>query len=319
MKNIFIPKLIRKTAVYTLLTLILFTSCKKNETGIPAPLKKLPGTIYFQWADEGIFSIDMASGSKSTLLPYNVKRNGWDVSRDNKYLLQITDAPDQDYDASQFTITNLSDRSIVSQYKYYPQGGSIVNASLSPNGKLIAVDPTFKEGIVVTDLQGKRIAHIAAVNDEKVEGNPIWMPDNTVLFKHKDMLLKANSDFTNADIIKKLDFADWGMPAVSPDGKKIAFKASNHIWLMNSDGSDMKQITVSSAVETYPQFSPDSKYLLIGTDYHVTGPFGSIWYLKIIPADGRQYQVDDGSESEGVIPVQLEKQLEAADEAMRWR
>jgi len=147
------------------------------------------------------------------------------------------------------------------------------------------------------------------------------MPDNTLLIVHKQFLLKSNTDFTQVSLIKEFDFQDWGTPAVSRDGKKITFAASNHIWLMNADGTDLKQVTKSSAFETSPQFSPDGKYLLIGTDFHVTGPFGSIFYLKVIPADGRQYQLDDGAESEGVIPLILngKSQVEAGDGRIVWR
>src|SRR5699024_5216166 len=80
--------------------------------------------------------------------------------------------------------------------------------------------------------------------------------------------------------------------AVSPDGEKIAFRGGNHIWMMNSDGSSLRQITTSGEIETCCCFSPDSKYLLIGTNYNDALNFGEFWDLTIIPADGKKYNVD---------------------------
>src|SRR5690606_2853456 len=111
---------------------------------------------------------------------------------------------------------------VVAQFKYYPEGGSITTGSLSPNGKWIAIAPTFEEGIVILDWEGNRIQHLEKVNNQKIEGKPVWMPDNTVLFKHGNALIKANNTFDGATVLKQLDFQDWDNPTVSKDGKKIA-------------------------------------------------------------------------------------------------
>ncbi|HUH19507.1 hypothetical protein [Albibacterium sp.] len=299
-------------------------ACNKDKDDLGSPagseLKKLPGNIYYKWADEGIFVLNLPSASQSLLLQDKIRRNDWDISFDNKYVLECSDVQG-DYQASQFTLSNISDGTIVKQFKYYASEGDIATGTLSPNGQLIAIDPTFHDGIVITDLDGNEVKHILTVNNEKITEDPVWMSDNTLLITHKQFLLKSNADFTQVSLIKEFDFQDWGSPAVSRDGKKIAFSASKHIWLMNADGTDLKQVTKSSTAETSPQFSPDGKYLLIGTDFHITGPFGSIFYLKVIPADGRQYQVDDDAESEGVIPLILngKSQPEAGDGRMVWR
>jgi len=315
--------MMKKIHFFPLCFLILITACKKDNSGPDggaSDLKKLPGTIYYKWADEGVYKLDLASVGRSVFLVNKVSRNGWDVSLDNKLVLECSDVPG-DYDASQFTITNAADGTIVNQFTYYATDGDIATGVLSPNGKMIAINPTFKDGIVITDLEGNVLDHITALNGEKTETKPVWMPDNTLLLAHKNLLIKTNADFTEVALVKEFDFQDWGSPAISRDGKKIAFAASKHIWLMNADGTDMKQVTASTTTETMPQFSPDGKYLLIGTDFHVTGPFGSLFYLKVIPADGQQYNVDDGEESKGVIPIKIsgKNQIEAGDGKMSWR
>jgi len=303
---------------------IISAACHKEKDDLGSPvdsaMKKLPGSIYYKWADEGVFVLDLPSASRSLLLQDKIRRNDWDISWNNQLVLECSDVVG-DYQASQFTLSNISDGTIVKQFKYYASEGDIATGTLSPNGQLIAIDPTFHDGIVIIDLDGNEMQHILTVNNEKITENPVWMPDNTLLIVHKQFLLKSNTDFTQVSLIKEVDFQDWGTPTVSRDGKKIVFAASKHIWLMNTDGTDLKQITSSSGAETSPKFSPDGKYLLIGTDFHITGPFGSIFYLKVIPADGRQYQVDDGAESEGVVPLILNEksQAEAGDGRMVWR
>ena len=57
-------------------------------------------------------------------------------------------------------------------------------------------------------------------------------------------------------------------PAWSPDGSEIAFSrevsdGDNDIFLMNLNGSDVRQVTESDADDTRPSWSPDGKNLLI--------------------------------------------------------
>lgn len=55
-------------------------------------------------------------------------------------------------------------------------------------------------------------------------------------------------------------------PAVSPDGKRIAFarrtSRNAHIWIMNSDGTGQRQLTHGKGWERLPTFSPDGRRIL---------------------------------------------------------
>lgn len=303
---------------------IFFAACGKSSSGPGTPedpsIKHLPGSIYYQWADEGVYQYNFASLDRRLLFPDDLARNSWDVSADQKLILECSDVPG-DYEASQFTLINRATGNTVKQFTYYATEGDIATGSLSPDGQMIAINPTFHDGIVVVDLEGNIIQQILTVNNEKITEPPVWTPANTLLFPFKNLLLETNNTFSDVHIIKQFDFASWRKPAISKDGKKISLEAANHIWLMQADGTDLKQVTNSAGAETNLAFSPDGKHLLIGTDYHTSGPFGKIFYLKVIPADGRQYQVDDGGESAGVIPIIApgEKQIEPADSKAIWR
>lgn len=312
-----------KLKYFSILCCILFAACKKQEHAGQANqdrLKQLPGVIYYKWADQGVYKLDFKAGERSLFLEDNINRNGWDVSLDGKLLLESKDVPGK-RDVNEFSIRNASSGTLIQQFTYEASDGDIVSGTFSPDGKMIALSPTFKDGIVLLDLQGKVLSHILQINGEKIEREAVWAPDNSLLIPHGRALLKTNKDFSALSLIAQLDFDQWGALAISRDGSKIAFAASGHIWLMNADGSGLKQVTRSTAAESRPQFSPDGKFLLIGTDYHTTGLFGSLFYLKVVPADGQEYQVDDGQQSAEVISVQLpgSSSLEAGDGGMRWR
>jgi dipeptidyl aminopeptidase/acylaminoacyl peptidase len=66
-------------------------------------------------------------------------------------------------------------------------------------------------------------------------------------------------------------FRNVSDPQLSPDGQWVAYvvtsidakedKSNSHIWMVNIDGSNNRQITFSNESENSPRFSPDGKYL----------------------------------------------------------
>src|ERR1043165_8510940 len=80
-------------------------------------------------------------------------------------------------------------------------------------------------------------------------------------------------------------------PAVSPDGKQVAFtvratdfdanRGRSDIWLAASDGSAIKQLTTHPENDTDPQWSADGSWL-----YFVSSRSGSSQVWRIRPSGG---------------------------------
>ena len=98
--------------------------------------------------------------------------------------------------------------------------------------------------------------------------------------------------FTIEDIYRMKSIYD---PQISPDGTKIAFvvgesdlkegKSNSDIYVMNSDGSDMRKLTSNEAADFHPRWSPDGASLLF-VSYRDNG--SQIWLLPTEFGEARQ-------------------------------
>jgi TolB protein len=83
-------------------------------------------------------------------------------------------------------------------------------------------------------------------------------------------------------------------PALSPDGAQILFLTARHdpnprfpnlkyeLYVMNSDGSDLRRLTNTEAAEDHPDWSPDGSKIIFDADYDGDG----FYEIYTLDADG---------------------------------
>jgi eukaryotic-like serine/threonine-protein kinase len=160
----------------------------------------------------------------------------------------------------------------------YPGGEveRITNDLNNYNGVSLSAD-----GLSVATVQSKTSSSVWLAPNSKAEtavkissgtnegnGGVALMPDGRIVYAlagtgSSDLLLTDINGGNSQPLTGNA--ALNGLPAVSPDGRFIVFVSNRtggpHVWLMNSDGSNLKQITYGIA-EIFPVISPDNQWII---------------------------------------------------------
>lgn len=189
------------------------------------------------------------------------------------------------FESTQFLPDDRADTGV---YRMTPDGTYIKRIAdgrtpdLSPDGKKLLYS-TNNGDIMVSDPNGKNPVKIGTGSNAK------WSKDGSKIVFERDFdIWLMNADGSNpVQLTQSFPFYD-ASPDISPDGTKIVFHSDrdgrNHIYVMNIDGSDVRQLTGDASNETAefnPRWSPDgSKILYLGftfdeTDVYVMDPDGS--------------------------------------------
>ncbi|MDQ3813627.1 MAG: hypothetical protein M3347_06715, partial [Armatimonadota bacterium] len=167
---------------------------------------------------------------------------------------------------------------------------------LSPDGSKVAfhVEPVYYDSrVVIASRDGKRLAEFKDVTE------PDWTRDGRLVVAKargtvasKPGIYISDTGLTRlARVDPNLDNVAW--PAVSPDNKRLAVVHHGHIWLMNLDGSGLKQLSFSDNGEERPAWSPDGRWLAAaqkeyGTVLLISTQTGKI--IKMTNKDDRPMQ-----------------------------
>jgi Tol biopolymer transport system component len=107
-----------------------------------------------------------------------------------------------------------------------------------------------------------------------------WLPDGRILLARGESIYTATLT-GNPVVLATIPGENPQALLVSRDGSKIAFSfgnfnlRENQTWLMNADGSNIRQVVASGNSNNQPlDFSPDGNYLLVaeGINYVAVGP-----------------------------------------------
>lgn len=321
------------------LLFLLCASCKKNESGLGNPqIKQLPGTLYWVFAGNAgyhDFKKNEQNRDFMSLGPGSYKFfEGFDISWDNKNIMLTVLPKDHVWNHTDKRLVirerskikrrpswdEIDDGQNIADFVIQWDGIGVTTGHLSPDGNYIAIDAqSFADlPILIVSVREKKAIsgfQVSGVN-LSAHGTPVWTSANEVYFRIGNFVHKSSpkDNYQSAPSIFKLPAGATSL-TVNPQGTKLAFRHESHIWICNTDGSNLVQVTTSEAItasemngEFNPTFSPDGKYLAFLTrtgkgwlhkDWWPSGEFvvvpqgGKYGYIMIIPADGKLYGEDN--------------------------
>ncbi len=174
-----------------------------------------------------------------------------------------------------------------SNQKKLTKGG---RPSWSPDGKKIAFvsAEVFRSNIWVMDSDGSNKRRLTATGTYKYANNPSWSPDGRkIAFTQGDSVRVMNSDGSGKKILTEGAGSYW-----SPDGEKIAFVSKDadsptyNICVVDSDGSNLKQLTMSQTNDGSPSWSPNGQKIAFTSREAGTGLVGGIRDIWVMGSDG---------------------------------
>ena len=149
----------------------------------------------------------------------------------------------------------------------------------SPDGKKIAYisfrgEPKPRPEIYVMNADGTNPINLTQ-SPERRERSPSWSPDGRqIVFKSSDLasdIFVMDADGANLRNLTNHVASDWS-PAWSPDGMQIAFQSDRNrgwefnfwgwnsdIYVMNTNGANIINLTNHPAKNSSPAWSPDGK------------------------------------------------------------
>ena len=182
----------------------------------------------------------------------------------------------------------------------------------SPDGRACAFQSNRSGSwqIYIIDSSSNNLKQITSSKGEN--SSPIFSPqsDKIVFTSTRDDedgdIYMMDADGSN---VKRLTFSkgDDSHPHWSPDGKKIIFNSArtspdfsfdwgkqiHEIFMMDADGSNLKQLSFLKSISTYPNISPDGKYVAFR---HFTTAPGLTWDLNESKRNSEVFRMDiDGS------------------------
>lgn len=98
----------------------------------------------------------------------------------------------------------------------------------------------------------------------------------------KKILLALIAPLATASAMAQSDPLWMRFPAISPDGKTVAFSYKGDIWTVPANGGQARQITTNPTYDAYPVWSPDSRQIAFASsregslDVYVVGKDGGV-------------------------------------------
>ena len=313
-----------------IILLILWTAttilaCKKDKNDSPQdgrPFLPVDGKLIYTFTGT-VYQLDLKTNQQSTYFTFNSYGfTNWDMSWDGHFRL-TNEREAGVFDAAKLRLIDNKNGKIVREFDYRSpfSNDTDTKAFISPDNNKVLYEPTFDNGIVMTHMDGKMIVHLQAVNVEnepikfKITDEVLWLPDNSILFTLDNrFIFKSSPPYSTLSLIKEMPYTTWGNIRVNKKGTYLSMMARNHIYVLNLETNEFRQVTESNKSELHADFSPDGNYLLVAKKI---GPTYFYWNLVIVPNDGKLYNLEN-SEEIHVIKPEGESVLPAIDGETFW-
>lgn len=185
----------------------------------------------------------------------------------------------------------------------------IEDPAWSPDGRQVAYVRLEgnKNSLYVMNIDGNGKRRLTPPSQSPI--HPAWMPDG------RSILYCTNDDLDpprkNAAEIYRIDTASGQIatvisggvntyPVPSPDGKHIAFRKmigiNSEVFVADSDGKNLKNLTDHPAFEGWPAWSPDGSLIAFGANRN------SSYQIFVMEADGTNVRLVANTEGRATAP-----------------
>ena len=266
------------------------------------------GSLYFSAPSDNV-RLDMPSGIAT---PLRERDGGVGASASGTEFVAIEEAASGSYTADDLVIYDANGNDIT---RFEVEGDLHGTPRFSRDGQHIAVrwwppfSSEFSVGLAIFDRQGKLVRHYA---ESTSLGSPEirswdWEPDGHLLFSIGDTIVRVDPLVDPPAPPQEVAVFpdDWPSSlAVSPDGSRIAFTVgepgnlTDHVWVMNADGSGQRQLTASTLNETSPAWSPDGGTIAVRqgvTSWASVPTPGLCPTVYLVPADATRATLDEAN------------------------
>lgn len=118
----------------------------------------------------------------------------------------------------------------------------------------------------------------------------MYSPKRLLLFVSLFTLVSSVSMAQSASPTPQFAFAE---PAISPDGREVAFVSGGDIWTVPATGGEARLLVAHADNESRPLYSPDGNYLAFSS---TRSGNGDIYVLTLETGNLRRLTFDDGAE-----------------------
>lgn len=279
-----------KTTILSLIhlcLLVVLLACSKDKNAGAAGGGN--GTLYYA-TFKGFMKLDLRSGQQQQLIDIGSMshQERFDVSRDGAGIVAYEESLASDQVA--FTIyTSGGGVAGTFQVRQYVSGVPRISPDKSKIAVIWQPAGTYpRKFMTVFTRSGQQVAGFEGVADYA------WLPDGRMVMTAPGGFYVSNAQLTSASRIADASrFPDVpGQLDVSPDGASVLFTSNYHIWVMNLDGSGMRQLTTSDVKEWYPAWSADGKKVFFTLDWS-----GNCKEIRVFDLPGQTITIDPHSDA----------------------